>query len=188
MKETRLLLLEAAAEEFAREGFDKANVNQIAKDGGFSIGTLYNYFSTKRELMNTLIDETAKKHVAYMIDQVKLVEDPKKRVIAFYKAGFEFIEMNFYHSVSIFITLNSADKEFKIRIFQGYQPLFAFLIDEVINLGISTGAFHPVDTDSTAGLLMLLYLGAGSQYRINGNLRTDHTQIADFVLRSLCKK
>ena len=188
MKDTRYLLLEAAAEEFAREGFEKANVNRIAENGGFSIGTLYNYFSTKRELMNSLIDETAKEHVDYLIDQVKLIEDPKKRVMTFYKAGFEFIERNFNRSISIFITLNSSDQEFKIRIFQCYQPLFAFLSEEVIKVGILAGTFHPVDADSTAGLLMLIYLGAGSQYRIDGNLRAEHSQIADFVLRSLCNK
>ena len=59
MQETRQLLLEASAGEFARHGFDGANVNRIARAAGFSIGTVYNYFPSKQELMLAFIDETA---------------------------------------------------------------------------------------------------------------------------------
>ena len=51
MRKTRLLLMKAAAEEFARAGFDKANINRIAESAGFSIGTVYNYFPSKQDLM-----------------------------------------------------------------------------------------------------------------------------------------
>jgi len=62
MQETRQRLLNAAAEEFAAQGYDKANVNRIAESAGFAIGTVYNYFPNKRELMYAFIDETARFH------------------------------------------------------------------------------------------------------------------------------
>ena len=76
MQKTRTRLLEAAAEEFAREGYDKANINHIAESAGFSIGTIYNYFSSKRDLMLAFINVIAKKHVDFIIDQVELKKDP----------------------------------------------------------------------------------------------------------------
>jgi len=36
MSETRKLLLQAATEEFAREGYKGANINRISKNAGFA--------------------------------------------------------------------------------------------------------------------------------------------------------
>jgi len=64
MSQTRQLLLEAAAEEFAREGYAGANINRISRAAGFAKGTIYNYFSSKRALMLALIDAIAETHLA----------------------------------------------------------------------------------------------------------------------------
>jgi len=49
--DTRQLLLQAATEVFARDGYEKANINRISKTAGFAKGTIYNYFESKRALM-----------------------------------------------------------------------------------------------------------------------------------------
>jgi AcrR family transcriptional regulator len=185
MQGTRQRLLAAAAEEFAQNGYDKANVNHIARAAGFAIGTFYNYFPSKRDLMCAFIDETAQMHVDYIMDQVKLVEEPGKRVEAFFQAGFAFVETHITQSRAIFNTLNGPDEAFRLRLFQGYQALFQLLGEDVIGPGIAQGDFRQVDPVSTAALLMLIYLGTGSQLSPEGKLWMDHTQVADFVLHSL---
>ncbi len=45
-----------AAAEFAKHGFKAANINVIAKKAGISIGSMYNYFSSKEDLFLTVID------------------------------------------------------------------------------------------------------------------------------------
>jgi len=92
VSETRRKILEAAAAEFAEYGYEKANVNRIAEAAGYAIGTVYNYFATKKELMSDFIDETAKMHVDTMLEQVKSEADPRKRIEVFFKAGFAFVE------------------------------------------------------------------------------------------------
>ncbi len=47
---TRALLLESAAQVFARKGFAGASVEEIAETAGFSIGALYSNFANKEEL------------------------------------------------------------------------------------------------------------------------------------------
>lgn len=49
-------ILNAAIEEFSSKGFNAANINHIAKNAGVSIGSMYNYFSSKEDLYLTLID------------------------------------------------------------------------------------------------------------------------------------
>ena len=52
---TRELLLEAAAETFARKGFAGASVEEIAQNAGFSIGALYSNFGGKEQLFLELL-------------------------------------------------------------------------------------------------------------------------------------
>jgi AcrR family transcriptional regulator len=51
----RQRLLEEAAAHFARDGFDRANINSIAVAAGFAKGTIYNYFSSKEELFGEVL-------------------------------------------------------------------------------------------------------------------------------------
>jgi AcrR family transcriptional regulator len=54
---TRARLLTAAAEEFARAGFERANVDAISLAAGYSKGTIYNYFPSKDELFLAVVEE-----------------------------------------------------------------------------------------------------------------------------------
>jgi AcrR family transcriptional regulator len=54
---TRAKLLTAAAEEFARAGFERASIDQISLAAGYSKGTIYNYFPSKDELFLAVVEE-----------------------------------------------------------------------------------------------------------------------------------
>ena len=47
---TRQRILREAAREFARLGFDQANINVIAEQAGIGKGTIYLYFENKRDV------------------------------------------------------------------------------------------------------------------------------------------
>ncbi len=42
-------IMETGINEFAEKGLDRANINQIAKAAGVSVGVIYKYFNTKDE-------------------------------------------------------------------------------------------------------------------------------------------
>ncbi len=50
----RTQILDAAAGLFARQGFHKTTTKQIAAEAGVAEGTIYNYFSSKEDLLLTL--------------------------------------------------------------------------------------------------------------------------------------
>jgi len=56
-KEKQDRILGAAAREFAAMGFTAANINVIAQKAGISIGSMYNYFSSKEDLFLTVNDQ-----------------------------------------------------------------------------------------------------------------------------------
>ncbi len=48
-------ILSVATREFSENGFENTNINLIAKKAGVSVGSLYKYFDTKRELFLTVV-------------------------------------------------------------------------------------------------------------------------------------
>src|SRR5262249_58144622 len=56
---TRARLLAAAAAEFARAGFERANVDGISLAAGYAKGTIYNYFPSKEELFLAVVEEAS---------------------------------------------------------------------------------------------------------------------------------
>ena len=187
MQRTRQRLLEAAAKEFARDGYEKANINQIAELAGFSIGTVYNYFPSKQDLMLAFIDERSKDHVDFVINRVKLDENPGQQIRAFFKAGFAYVEENLTPMQAILNALNGPNQVHKERLYLAYFPLFQLLSEEVLPKGIDLGEFRKIDPVMTGRLIMQIYLGTSSQLSPEGKPWIDPAQVADFVLHSLKK-
>jgi AcrR family transcriptional regulator len=188
MGETRQLLLEAATAEFAREGYNGANINRMSRAAGFAKGTIYNYFPSKRALMLALIDLIAASHHQYMVEQVQQEEDPVRRLHRFFEAGLEWIVHNLSQGRVMLTMLNGPDAEFKLRMWQGYQPMQQLLVADVLVPGMELGLFRRLDPAATAGLLMTLYLGIGSSVNDEGRSQLPSEWIAGFVLEGLRKQ
>jgi TetR/AcrR family transcriptional regulator len=188
LNETRQSLLQAAAETFAIEGYDGANVNSISKAAGFAKGTIYNYFPSKRALMLALVDEIAERHLAYVQARVMQEEDPRHRLERFFEAGFGFVAAYLAQARVMFNAINGHDVALKEHMFQAYQPMFQLVGKEIIAEGMAGGLFREVDPVFTASLLMNIYLGTGSQVDEEGQFWMEPAQVADFVLHALLRK
>jgi len=63
--EKRERIINAAFEEFAQNGYDKASTNKIIKDAEISKGSLFNYFKSKKDLYLFLLE-----YMAQIIDKI----------------------------------------------------------------------------------------------------------------------
>jgi AcrR family transcriptional regulator len=70
-QQTREQLVEAAARVFARRGYHRATVDEIAAEAGFTIGALYSNFKTKEELFLAIAD----RQVASRVAEISAVAD-----------------------------------------------------------------------------------------------------------------
>jgi len=57
-EEKRSLIMDVALEHFANKGFHATTINHIAIHAGMSKGLMYNYFSSKEELLSELISRS----------------------------------------------------------------------------------------------------------------------------------
>ncbi len=185
LEETRQRLLEAAADEFSRLGYSDANIDQISLSAGFAKGTIYNYFPSKRSLLLALIQDTAARHLEAIIQPAGEETDAAARLEGFFRAGFSFVE-SYPAQVQVIVSLvYGRDTELKALVYQAYEGLFAWLIQDVLQAGVSGGDFRPVDPDLFAALVMSVYLGACSQLNANGKIWLDAGQVARFVLEGM---
>jgi AcrR family transcriptional regulator len=64
---TRTRLLEAAARVYAREGFDGATLDDVAREAGLTKGALYGHFGSKGNLLVALIEEHLAQEIATQV-------------------------------------------------------------------------------------------------------------------------
>lgn len=61
-EETNRRLLKSARKIFAREGFEAARLEDIAKDAGYTRGAFYAHYSSKEDLFFALLEQQAYEH------------------------------------------------------------------------------------------------------------------------------
>jgi len=71
----RLAILDAAERVFAAQGFDGARVDDIAAAAGVSVGTLYNYFGDRQQLLIALLDRRRQEVVARLDEVLREGQD-----------------------------------------------------------------------------------------------------------------
>ena len=67
--ETRRCLMASAARVFSRDGLDRASIDRVAEDAGYTKGAFYANFKSKRELFLAMLDERFSERMA-RIEQV----------------------------------------------------------------------------------------------------------------------
>ena len=73
---TRQAILASAHELFLSKSYDEAIIEEIAERADLAVGTLYNYFPSKGELLLALIDDSDER---YLKGAQKLIARPPKR-------------------------------------------------------------------------------------------------------------
>ena len=94
-EETRLAyreaILVAAGRAFGRLGFHAAKMADIAAEAGVAAGTLYNYFKSKEEIFESILERAGDEFYGQFLAHIN-IEDPLARIDAFMRAAFQFME------------------------------------------------------------------------------------------------
>ena len=87
-EKTRYCLVEAATKVFSRRGYDKASLDEVAEEAGFTKGAVYSNFKGKEDLFLATIDA----HFERRLEAIRrvLAEEPDEEGTA-YAAGMDFM-------------------------------------------------------------------------------------------------
>jgi AcrR family transcriptional regulator len=171
---TRANLLAAARHLFAGRGVEHTTIAEIADHAEIAIGSFYNYFSTKDELLDAVIEEALSEQLHLLQLRQSQVSDPAERVSIAHR-----------HLVRVVVTDSDwawllVRLEFPRRV---ARSLLGDTVRRDLHAGIRTGRFQMTNTtlalNASAGALFAVIhahlLGEGS-----GNADSEH---AEGVLR-----
>lgn len=132
---SRKLILDAAFELFAQKGFHNTSIEQIRKKAGVSKGLIYNYFSTKEDLMKEVVlaqiemgDEIVQEFIG--------LADPKAQLKKVVDVSLIYLTEK-EEQIQLLIGLSlqvhdfpDLEKIIKAR-YQDYMPLFAGIFEKL---------------------------------------------------------
>ena len=136
-KNKRDLILKAALELFAENGFHNTTINSIAQKINISSGLLYNYFESKDDLLRKIVSKGITEIITSLGDNKNDILT-KDEFVHYIKENFNIIKnnLNFWRLYIAIIIQPSVLKIVKDEILNLYSPLLKKLEDYFIAKGV----------------------------------------------------
>jgi AcrR family transcriptional regulator len=160
-EERKLQIIEAAVSVFAREGFDKARMDDIADKAGLSKGALYWYFKSKDAIILAILDSMFNREISRIRKMVD-VDLPAREMLKVYidSVTEDLVAMKPIMPI-LFEFLAMAFRQKRIRkSIQKYLWDFMEVTEPVIQRGIDKGEFICVDPSEASQTLGAIFEGS----------------------------
>lgn len=148
-EQRRTDILNAALKVFAKNGFDRATIAEIAETAGIGKGTVYEYFKSKKELFEDMIRYSVETYNQKVQNAVTKGNSVQEKLINFSVAHSEFMKEH----IDILRMLpqpHMMSEEMKQHMIQEKHKIFK-LIEDLIQEGIESGSFKKnLDKEITA--------------------------------------
>jgi AcrR family transcriptional regulator len=152
----------AAASLFLDGGYHNTSVREIAQKAGLSVGSVFNYFTSKEEILFFLFSRNQERTEATLRDQQAEFErlkeegvDPKELLWLAYESYVRLVGELRRYTVLGYQELKSLTVAERRRLLEGEERIQHF-IEEVIAYGADKGVFPPGDIDLKAHCLLVL--------------------------------
>jgi AcrR family transcriptional regulator len=167
-EQTRTCLVKAAAKVFSRRGYDKASLDEVAEEAGFTKGAVYSNFKGKEDLFLATIDA----HFEERLSSIKRVmaAEPGERGTA-HAAGMDF--MNQLNADSEYFSLffefwayaqrNPAVKRKFLPRVQRFRSALAELFEAKSDAGFEL----PMPSEQLASMLIAMAAGVAMERELD---------------------
>jgi AcrR family transcriptional regulator len=130
---TRRRIMRQAASEFARLGFDQANINTIAEQAGIGKGTIYLYFENKRDLFLEMLRFIAQEQLAVISAALAPEGTLRQRLERLFRAFVRLAEEesdNFNVYMSALYGVNRAFQAEATKLLRDYVAVIALMLEQ----------------------------------------------------------
>jgi TetR/AcrR family fatty acid metabolism transcriptional regulator len=182
-------IIQAATKMFARKGFYKTRISEIATEAQVADGTIYIYFENKDDILISLFEEQMKVVIDNMVGQISKEDDPVKKLERFALTHLQLIEQNPNMAEIIQVEIRQSSrfmKEYKNEKFAQYLDL----IGEIVREGQEKGAFKK---EVIPGIAKRAFFGALDEMsrfwvlssRKQYDIKTAAKQISEYFLNGI---
>jgi len=184
-------ILAAAKHIFAKNGFRRTKIDEIAVRLSVGKGTLYRYFKDKKSLFLAVFEQGMTGLRQAMRANIEPVIDPKNKISTAVRTYFEFFD-NDRELIEILMQVRSEFKDDYRRVFLALYNDYIVKIQENLRVGVKTGVFRKLDVEKTAeamsatlqGVLQSFYVREFSPETAVPNVEnlTDRTEVVTALL------
>jgi len=156
-QERRTQILQAARDCFAERGYAVTRVEEIAKAAGLSKGGLYVHFASKEAIFDALHDEEVAR-AGEALALIRALPLPAREKLGALAAGIvaRYVSSEQHRRFLLVlgeVGLSTPSVQAKVRATHG---MFVAAITEMVEEGVASGEFRPVDPRHAALLLKVL--------------------------------
>jgi AcrR family transcriptional regulator len=158
LKDTRLAIIKAAQNIFAKFGFRKATVDDIARAAHKVKSTIYQYFESKEEIFQTIVEKESQILKEEIKKAIKAQDNPKKKLLTYVITRMRVLKdlSNFYNALRDEYLEHFVFIE-KIR--KKYLKDEINTIKKILRAGVDQGTFVINDLELTACMIVIALKG-----------------------------
>jgi len=154
----RKQILDAALTVFSRKGYGEATIPDIAREGGMAVGTIYNYYPSKREiLISVLASRVLTEPFLRLMEQPPEADDK-----AFFRSLIEDRLTLLTRNADKFLFMIGEvhrDQEFRRQWAQGVVQPALKRAEQYVGSKVDSGAFRPVNASVAVRALAGMAIG-----------------------------
>ena len=185
-------ILAVAKKIFAKNGFRRTQMEDIADALQIGKGTLYNYFDNKKSLFLAVYEQGMTKLCQTIRSILASITDPKQRKAVAVKIFFEFFEQD-RELIEIQMQVRSEFKDDYRRMFLALYSDYIVDIQKNLQNGMGTGAFRQLDIESTSDAMSALTQGVLQNFYIrefggSGKLTDKIEPVTRMILEGILKR
>jgi AcrR family transcriptional regulator len=155
-KARRTEIMEQAEKIFSARGFHDVTMAEIANASGFSIGSLYQFFTGKENLYTTMISEKMDLMYGQIREEVRGTEEIADKISMLIGAHFQFVENNADLCRLLLRGENASVSEIMAslqkKMMDDYLHHLTF-IEDLLDAGTKTGFLRPLPPQAMARAL-----------------------------------
>ena len=172
--ERRRQIVDAALSCFTRKGYSNTSIDDIAAESGLSKGSIYWYFDSKSDLFAQVIDRFFEDFGQEAMDEL----DQHDRYADKLRAGVRAMTEMCRQSEGIFglfleYWAQSESRETASRHWADVLIRYERMIAAIIEQGVGSGEFRPVEADSLVWAIMAAFDGLAAYYMLAPDLDLD---------------
>lgn len=147
--EIRELVVQAARKVFARYGFKKTVLDDIARESKKGKSTIYYYFKSKDDIFKAVVDAETELRARLIEDQIREIDDPVMKLKTYISARMLTLKLvaNYYEAIKndlldqLYFISNLRKNHFETEIRR---------VEKLLEEGVGKGAFRIQNPELTA--------------------------------------
>jgi AcrR family transcriptional regulator len=152
-----------------KNGFEAASLRELARKVGVQVGSLYNYFKTKDDLLVFIIKTTFEQRLELLESSLEGVRNPREALSAFVRLSVRFHTHNRQETVVGNRELGRLSKP-TLKAVVALRDQYDGRLTEIILSGIESGDFDVPDPRIATFAIIGMVSGISNWYRSNGRL------------------